>query len=157
MRVQFMKKSDGSVVLRCHRSDGSTTWQRHEKNGVFFSFHDITHFAVETTLGFRQGFYGLLADGWDIAETDGKGPRGKLPAEGILVEHIVGLFDRERAPLTAAEFNEQLRSMTVDLNTPVPSFTEAQLAAARKRIQELHCEWAALAPGSVFELSFGRE
>src|SRR5688572_948750 len=91
LRVRFTKRTDGVVVLQCVRSDGSVTWQRHDKQGVFFSFHDLSHFAVETAMGFRKGFYGLLAEGWDISETDGKGARGKLPPEAVLVEHVVGL------------------------------------------------------------------
>src|SRR5258708_6289161 len=97
LRVQFTKRTDGTVVLRCLRRDGSATWQHHEKQAHFFSFHDLSHFAVETTLRSRSGFYGLLADGWEISDTGGKGTRGKLQPASILVEHIVGLFDRERA------------------------------------------------------------
>src|SRR5436190_24383894 len=107
LRIRFTKRTDGVVVLQCIRRDGSATWERHDKQGVFFSFHDLSHFAVEMVLGFRRGFYGLIAEGWDIADTTGKGKRGKLPSEGILVEHVVGLLDRERgggsALLSAAE------------------------------------------------------
>src|SRR5687767_13342816 len=115
LHVQFTKRADGSVVLRCLRSDGSATWQRHEKHAHFFSFHDLSHFAVETTFGFSSGFYGLIAGGWDIPDTTGKGARGKLPTEAILVEHVVGLLDRERvggaAPLSAEEFNAHIKEM----------------------------------------------
>src|SRR6185295_7095747 len=83
LRVQFTKRTDGGVVLRCLRRDGSVTWQRHEKQAIFFSFHDLSHFAVETGLGFQSGFYGLLADGWDIGDTGGKGARGKLPPDSV--------------------------------------------------------------------------
>src|SRR5262245_66330979 len=83
LRVQLTKRTDGSVVLRCVRRDGSATWQRHEKHARFFPFHDLRHFAVETTLGLGKGFYGLIADGWDIADTTGKGTRGKLSAASV--------------------------------------------------------------------------
>src|SRR5919199_2695144 len=116
LRVQLTKRADGSAVLRCVRADGSVTWQRHNgRRALFFPFHDLTHLAVETVLGFRQGFYGLLCDGWEIADTEGKGSRGSLPAEAILVEHLVGLFDRERVggavPMSAAEFNPQVEQL----------------------------------------------
>ena len=108
LRVQLTKRPDGGAVLRCVRADGSATWQRQDgPRAMFFPFHDLTHLAVESTLGFRAGFYGLIADGWDIDDTGGKGRRGRLPPEAVLVEHVVGLFDRERvggaAPLSAAE------------------------------------------------------
>jgi hypothetical protein len=159
LRLQFTKRKDGAVVLRCLRRDGSATWQRHEKHATFFSFHDLSHFAVETTLGLHSGFYGLLADGWDIADTGGKGTRGKLQPSSILVEHIVGLFDRERAggapALSAAEFNTQIDEMAGRDSARQP-ITEAQLTQVRNRIQELHNQWAAVPAGSTFELNFDR-
>jgi hypothetical protein len=162
LRIQFTKRADGSVILRCVRRDGSATWERRDKHALFFSFHDLIHLAVETSLGFRQGFYGLLADGWDIADTTGKGARGKAPAEGVLLEHVVGLFDSERAgggpPLSAIEFNGQLQQMVeTDSLIRIRTFTETELIATRNGIEALHKQWAALPPDSTFELSFDRE
>src|SRR5689334_12435268 len=109
LRIQFSKRNDGSVVLQLLRADNSTRCKRYEKQATFFSFHDLTHFAVETTLSFEAGFYGLIATGWDIPDTEGKGPRGKPPAEAVIVEHVVGLLSGEKAggaaPLSTAEFN----------------------------------------------------
>lgn len=160
IRIQFRKRTDGTVVLRCIRRDGSITWERHEKHATFFSFHDLRHFAVETTLGLRCGFYGLIADGWDIIDTTGKGKWGKPPAASALAEHVVGLLESERAgdatPLLAAEFNAQIDAMLgVDQNRV--RFTDAQLVAARDRTQQLHNDWAALPPGSTLELTFSRD
>src|SRR6202040_1783149 len=97
MRIQITKRRDGNGVLRCVRSDGSSTWQKQERQGAFFARHDLTHFAVEWTLGFRQGFYGLIEGGWDVEDTTGQGPRGPLPDEALEVEYIVGCFDAEGA------------------------------------------------------------
>lgn len=71
--------------------------------------HDLTHYAVETALGYRRGFFGLIAEGWDVEGTTGKGARGPLPVEAGEVERIVGLFDSERgsgAIWTVEEFNQ---------------------------------------------------
>jgi hypothetical protein len=159
LRVQFTKRPDGTVVLRCLRRDGSATWERHEKQAMFFAFHDLRHFAVETTLSLPRGFYGLIADGWDIADTSGKGARGKLSPDSILVEHVVGLFERERAggaaPMTAAEFNTQIREM-IGKDVKMRPLLEEELSRARKRTEELHAQWIALLPGSTLELEFDR-
>jgi hypothetical protein len=159
MRVQFSKRNDGSVVIQFFRSDGSTTWRRHDKHAIFFSYHDLTHFAVETTLGFEHGFYGLIAGGWDIADTEGKGPRGKPPHESVLVEHIVGLLAGEGAggkpPLSAAEFNEQLRQMAANNGIPVVrEFTRQELNNSRNCSRELHDRWAAVPLGATLDLIF---
>jgi len=162
LRIRFTKRPDGAVVLQCVRRDGSATWERHEKHAIFFSFHDLSHFAVETVLGFRRGFYGLIADGWDIPDTTGKGKRGKLPSESILVEHVVGLLERERvgggAPLSADGFNAHIAQfVTNDHLEPAPTFSDPDLAAVRLRIQNLQDDWAAVRPGSFFEMTFDRE
>jgi len=160
LRVQLTKRTDGSVVLRCVRRDGSATWQRHDKHANFFPFHDLRHFAVETTLGLGKGFYGLLAEGWDIADTTGKGRRGKLSPASVFVEHIVGLLERERAggapPLSASEFNAQIDTM-LGTDPERPSFTDAQLMNVRNRTQELHSQWARIPIGSTLELTFSRD
>src|SRR2546430_16972705 len=97
MRVQITKKADGSGVLRCVRADGSATWQKQtDRHAAFFALHDLTHFAVETTLGYRRGFFGLIAEGWEIEDTTGKGTRGPLPPEAAVAEMMVGLFFAER-------------------------------------------------------------
>jgi hypothetical protein len=161
LHIRFTKRSDGAVVLHCVRRDSSETWERHDRQALFFSFHDLSHLAVETVLGFSRGFYGLIADGWDIADTTGKGKPGKLPSEGILVEHVVGLLDRERVggglPLSAAEFNAHIAQFVANDGLDAPrAFTEIELAAVRQRIETLHRQWAALPPGSSFELTFDR-
>ena len=160
LRVQFTKRADGTVVLRCVRRDGSATWERHEKHASFFSYHDLRHFAVETILDLRKGFYGLIADGWDIADTTGKGARGKLSAASVFVEHIVGLFERERAggglPLSASEFNAQIDAM-IGIDPDRHAFTDGQLTNVRNRTEELHNQWAGIPVGSTLELTFSRD
>lgn len=158
LRIRLEKRG-GGALLRCTRPDGTATWQKHEgKQAGFFPFHDLTHFAVETELGFRQGFYGLLANGCTIEETEGKSPRGKPPAEAILVEHVVGLIERERvggaAPLSAVEFGARLREMCAGSGIEAPrEITDAELESVRKRVDELHSAWAALAEGAALELT----
>jgi hypothetical protein len=160
LRIQFTKRKDGAVVLRCTRRDNSVTWQRHDKNATFYAFHDLRHLAVETTLGLRNGFYGLLADGWDITETDGKGPRGPLSAGSILAEHIVGLLERERAggapPLTAEEFNRQIDTM-LGSDPNRPRLVDTQLILARTRTEQLHNQWAMVPAGDTLDLAFSRD
>lgn len=160
LRIQFDKQGDGAVVFRCTRADASSTWQKHVgKAALFFPFHDLTHYAVESTFGFSDGFYGLIDAGWDIADTGGKGARGALPARAGIVEHLVGLFDRERVggapPLTAEEFNGILADLAESGRiSHAPTVTESQLAAARSRISELYDQLASLQAGTSMELFF---
>src|SRR5438309_3304320 len=74
--IRIKKKSDGSAALSCLRADGSVTWQRQTgQQGRFFPLHDLTHYAVETVLGYARGFYGLVAEGWDLTDFGNPWPR----------------------------------------------------------------------------------
>src|SRR2546423_424791 len=94
MLVRLKKTTEGTALTVIH-ADGSVASQR-SGHGGFFALHDLTHFAVESELGLRLAFFGLLAEGWDFrAFTDKSDPRyAALPAEALLTEHIVGVVSR---------------------------------------------------------------
>jgi hypothetical protein len=147
MKIEIVKRADGAGVLRCTRDDQSVTWQKQAKHGAHFALHDLTHFAVETALGYRQGFFGLIASGWDVDDTGGKGPHGPVPAEAIEVERLVGVFDMERATgvlLTAEEFNGYAPR----------ALSDEEIQKVRAKRSELFQKWKAVAPGQALELKF---
>lgn len=147
LKIEFSKHSDGAVTLRCTREDGSVTWQKQTRHAAYFALHDLTHYAVEKTLGYRCGFFGLVAEGWDLDDTTGKGARGPLPAEAIEVERIVGIFDQERgsgALWTLEEFNEFAPR----------ALTEGEIQSIRTLRGELFKRWFAIEPGGKLELAF---
>lgn len=147
LRIEIAKQAGGAGVLRCTREDGSVTWQKQLKHAAHFAMHDLTHFAVETVLGYGRGFFGLIAEGWEVDDTTGKSARGALPAEAVEVEQIVGLFDSERASgvlWTAEQFNAFApRALTaVDIQ---------EIRALRSL---LFRQWADVAAGQKLELKF---
>jgi hypothetical protein len=157
--IQITKRANGEGVLRCVRADGTVTWQKQEsRHAAFFALHDLTHFAVESTLGFRSGFFGLIAEGWEIEETTGKGARGAIPDEAKAVEYIVGSLDSERASgavWSADDFNRQAAIHAASAGLPEPrALTEEELARVRARMAELLAEWRAIAAGQTLELRF---
>jgi hypothetical protein len=150
MLVQITKRADGAGVLRCVRDDGSVTWQKQERHAAHFALHDLTHFAVETELGSKRGFFGLVAEGWEIEDTTGKGARGPLPEVALGVESIVGLFDTERASgviWTAEEFHEFGGQASRRL-------TAEQITAIRALRSQLFQRWSEVPAGGVLELLF---
>jgi hypothetical protein len=154
LRIEFNLRPDGAIVLRCTRADGSATWQRREgRNALWFVFHDLTHYAVETVLGFRRAFFGLIAEGWDIDDTGGKSARGPIPLEAGVAEHIVGLLDRDgmggAALFTAADVNAHVAQALGVGNDVV---TDAQLSDIRVKVESLKARFAALAPGATLSL-----
>ncbi len=159
MIIEFAKRKDGNMVLRCIRDDGSSTWQRNEdQHAAFFPIHDLTHYAVETELGYRLGFYGLIAEGWDIAETTGKTHRGALPNEALEVEYLVSAFSAERAsgdPATAEEFNQLAATFAQAKEMPEPRrLSDDELGRVRSAFNALATKWRALSQGETLKLNF---
>jgi len=147
LRIEITKQADGAGVLRCTRPDGSATWQKQARHAGHFALHDLTHYAVETVLGYRRGFFGLIAEGWDLDDTTGKGARGALPSEAIEAETIVGLFDAERGSgmlWSSEEFN----------NFAPRPLTDAELHDVRVQRDALIQQWHAIVPGQKLEMSF---
>jgi hypothetical protein len=135
------------------------TWQKQEgRHAAFFALHDLTHLAVESVLGLRRGFFGLVAEGWEIEETTGKQARGPIPDEAKALEYIVGALDCERASgaiWPAEDFNRQATIHVASAGLPEPKqLTDEELARVRARRDELFAEWRAIQPGQTLELHF---
>ena len=162
--IRLKRHADGSASITLTREDGTVTWQRQKGSlALVFPLHDLTHFAVEQTLGYRFAFYGLVADGWDISDFSAPWPRGPIPVEAREVEMVVGLFDgvrRDREHWDAAELNAQLQQLAADSKFArglIPrAVRDDDLARVRAARSELLSRWAALAGGEALELVFTR-
>ena len=157
--IRIKKNADGRSSLSCTRPNGSTTWQSMKNaQAAFFPRHDLTHYAVETVLGHRQGFYGLVADGWDLTDFGTPWPRGRVPNESVLSEMIVGLLDLERATgqiVPAEDVNKRLRDFCSENGLTEPrAVTDDDLWKVRQRRGELFAMWEAVTPGDALELPF---
>jgi hypothetical protein len=166
--IRFKRHPDGTSSLACVRRDGTSTWQRQQGSlGLVFPPHDLTHYAVETTLGYHHGFYGLIADGWNIEDFAKPWPRGAIPQEAQEVELIVGFFDTERrsfAQMTEAEFNDHAERYVAAQKSRKPGavciapprLTTKQIEAVRHSRADVLSRWGRLSPGETLELNFGR-
>ncbi len=152
MTIQLRKGRDGPASLTCVRSDGSRTWSRVHP---FFPVHDLTHYAIESVLGFTEAFFGLVASGWSL---DDFAPRVALPSEARVAESIVGVFDLERAqprPFTAAEFNEllhpSLAGQRLERFRPIRDVEVQQVRDLQTRLADA---WGALDLGGTLDIPF---
>jgi hypothetical protein len=150
MVIQIKKGRDGPSTLTCVRADGSRTWS---KLHPFFPVHDLTHCAVESVLGFRQAFFGLIAAGRDIGGTE-----RALPAEALWAENIVGLLDRERGAgerCTAETFNAWLgEALAKQGQPPCRLLADAELDGIRTLRDALTAQWRAVPPGGTLDVPF---
>jgi hypothetical protein len=159
--ARFRKTRDGGL-LAVVRSDGSSDAQRWAQ-GAFFAVHDLVHFALESELGYRSAFFGLLAQGWPFsAFSDKTDPRyHALPREALVVEHLVSVFSRRG--LEGARHDPQLRELwCAEINAewaacvggPVDAISVERLMAASMRLEALLSQWAGLDAGGEMELEF---
>ena len=134
-------------TLTCIRDDRSVTWT-HIHRG--FVQHDFAHYVVETTLGFQNAFFGLVAKGYDIPDFSlptSKRPF-KMPKEAIAVEPIVALLQAEQWESFP---DPLLQSDSQELPTNV---TPEQIETMRKHLQKLLQQWNNLMPGESMDLQF---
>ena len=159
LAIRLRRRTDGAVLFELERADGTRTWQKRTgATADFFAVHDLTHYAVETELGFGRGFYGLVAEGWDLADFGTPWPRGPLPPEALPAEVIVGCFDTARAarsPLTADDCNASVASYFRNAGLPIPPpVTMEALDRIRERLSELVWRWHAVPPDGMLQLEF---
>lgn len=159
LEIELIKEPDGSVNARYLRPNGTVAWQRHRGDrAAFFPRHDLVHFAVEMTLALKEGFYGMLAQGWELAEMDGKQPRGPLPTESILTEHLVNLLSTEFSSperLGAAEVNALMAGYAQQRGDPrMRDLTDADLTAIRVLLADLTERWRRLPSGGALALRY---
>jgi len=157
--LKFSKTREGAPVLSVARRDGSAAWQRQRS---FFPVHDLTHYAIETTLGLREAFWGMMADGWEFNDFGTPWPRGPMPnlPEALLAEASAGWFDSfassvENDEAGAAALNTQL-ALYFQQNgiAPLRVITVDEFARIRAMRDELAARWYALAPREAMELAF---
>jgi hypothetical protein len=160
LTIALTRRTDGSVIFSLRRPDGTSTWQKRSgPTAEFFAVHDLTHYAVETELGFERAFYGLVAEGWALTDFGTPWPRGPMPADALPAEVIVGCFDTARAAgerLTAEACNSSAAAYFANAGVaPSPvSVTDAALDRVRARLSELVWRWQALPPGETMELEW---
>lgn len=86
MKIIFEKINPAFHLLTVRRQDGSSeSVQLHSET---YFLHDLCHFVVETELGLKEGFWGMLADGCVFGQLSGK--TNELTAALREIEKIVG-------------------------------------------------------------------
>ncbi len=155
MIIRFKKSQPNKPhALSCIRSDGSTTWTRLRVPVQ----HDLIHYVVETTLGLRDSFFGLVARGVNI--TDLEKPKAQrafdLTDAAVHTEYMVGLFQMELSNGEPyKDFHAQLRAMCEQNKFPAPpEIGPDQIERIRQAVSNILYEWQTIAPGQTFELNF---
>jgi hypothetical protein len=149
MVLRFKKGADGGGTTTMLRDDGTSTWQ---PATPYFVFHDLMHYAVESTLGFTHAFLGLIAGGKDIQDFD-KGAKHWLPLEAHWAEIIAGQLQAVTGgSISSNELPASIAAACEGLGVPVPVIPEGALTRIAEVHRQLIARWNGLARGQAMEL-----
>ena len=157
--IRFTKGQGKRDTLTVIRDDGTMTWSALSPN---FATHDFMHVALETTLNYRNAFFGLVGDGMDIeafGETDPQtGRKPVLPAEAIYAETTVQTLWQywisEDWP-DAGALSDVLEIAWQQFDLPAPArITNEQLSQVREIFTGLLNRWDQVLPGETMEVTF---
>lgn len=155
MHFLLTKNTNASHVIRYVRDDATSAWM-HASD--YFIRHDLSHYALETILGYKTAFNGLLNGGMDPADFNDREKRlaMKLTAEAWYAENMANLFLMELAQGEFPDFNEvqQATFRSFNLEDPLITLEVAQIDAIRKFLRKLLQQWDALAEGETMTLIF---
>ena len=151
MKIEIRKFASKPNVLICTREDGSMTWKSYGNQSNFFPYHDLTHYVVETELGFREGFYGMIASGRTVDETG-----VAVPDEGQFAESLVGVLSTSWSndAMTFEEVKETVDQRLAGIGLPTMKLSKVQLSIIRARYAELFFQWQELDDGESLRLDF---
>ena len=113
-------------------------------------------------LGLERGFYGLLAEGWDISDFGKPETRPQDFSEAGFVEVVVGMFDLERMSGErgdAQDMEAKIASYYESRSQPRPDIpvTQAHIDEIRALRARLFEQWRELPAGESMQLEFNRQ
>lgn len=154
MRILLTKVSDRRHLLAIARSDGSRETAELVTREALF--HDLLHYAVESTLPTQGGFWGTLASGKTMADlNDRTGESVKEYAATLyLAERIVGVMSSV-VTLPVDQAFAKLRWFSEAQRQEPPEWcTERFVAAVCERMRRLQGKWKATPYGESMEIDW---
>jgi hypothetical protein len=155
MQLRITKNSDKPHSLLYKRDNGTETWM---SAGEFFVRHDLSHYAIEKTLGYTTAFMGMLNDGMDIKDFEDRDKRLRIPltAEGVYAENMANLFLMEIAQGGVEDMNQVIADSFIAMGRPLRPvrLSDAELTAVRSLLRQLLGDWNVLPVGQTMILEF---
>ncbi len=160
MLVRFTKNipTAKADALACVRPDGSSTRGELPRQGILP--HDAFHFVVETTLGWRNAFFGQIANGASldqvVARLHGEKIDWSKNTQALQSESLVECLQAEQwgGAADPATFAETLAVTCRPRGVPPPDLDAAQLAGVRAALRDFGAAWRPLQPGQSLERTF---
>src|SRR4030095_10503712 len=156
MRIRLTKHSDDRHTLEIVRTDG--TRESAELVSREFLFHDLLHYAVESTIGARDGFWGALANGKTMGDLNDRSGKAMADLSGSIagIEAIVGMMTgvvKGGAP--ADQAIASIRSYCELLGQAIPGWCTASFViGVRERMRRILGRWKAIPYRQTMEIEW---
>jgi hypothetical protein len=158
MLLQITKHTGKPHIIRYLRDDGTDTWM---KTDEFFVHHDLSHYAIEKTLGYKTAFMGMLNNGMNIQDFENREKRLKLPItqEACYAENMANLFLMETVQGDSGNFNGLLAAAFVNMKQPftAPVLSQNEIDTVRNCLKTLLNRWNQLPAGKTMALEYNVE
>ena len=158
--ARFTKNAPAATsdTLTCVRPDGSTTRGDMPRQGILP--HDAFHFVVESTLRWRDAFFGQIARGASLDHLVAKFHDPKIDwsknIQALQTESLVECLQAEQwgGAADPATFAETLVLTCRRRGVPPPDITAEELVRVRDALREFGAAWRPLGPGQSLERTF---
>ncbi|MFM1774688.1 MAG: hypothetical protein RJA53_298 [Bacteroidota bacterium] len=155
MKIIIKKKIDSKHSFTYSREGFPDYWIVADN---FLVLHDLCHFAIETTLGYKTAFWGLVARGINpnIFEDKVKRDALGLSNEAWYSEHLANLLLIEFRQGLFDDINEMLKQSLIQHHHYIPfiKISSTELTAIRSLFYKLIDDWKAVEDGNYFSLDF---
>jgi hypothetical protein len=156
----FLRFTKGPVaaktdLLTCVRSDGSITSGEMPRQGILP--HDAFHFVVESTLGWRDAFFGHIARGATLDQMEAKRTGNRPTWAGLPValqaESLVECLQAEQwgGAADPTTFRATLVVTCRARGVTAPRVSDEDLRLVRVALREFGAVWRPLLPGQSLE------
>jgi hypothetical protein len=153
--IQIKKRANSKHIISYVRDGLETYWIEADN---FLVLHDLCHFVIETTLGYKSAFWGLVNSGINPSDFEDKEKRDRLNLsnEAWYAEHLANLFLIEYAQGTFENINEVFKQCMLEHNPNVAiiQFSDAEIEAIRTSLHQLIDAWNHVKDGSYLTLDF---
>lgn len=145
-------------TLSCVRPDGTSTRGEMPRQGILP--HDAFHFVLETTLGWRDAFFGQIARGGSLDHVGSRLHGEKIDwsrnTEALQSESLVECLQAEQwgGAADPATFAETLGVTCRRRGVPPPDLDAAELERVRLALREFGAAWRPLLPGQSLDRTF---
>ena len=153
MVLEITKHLDKPHVISYWRDNDTKTWMYADD---FFVRHDLSHYAIESKLGYTSAFMGMLNNGIDIQDFADREKKNKMivSKQARYSEGMANLFLIEIEQGEIENFNDVMKEIfeISDDKLDAPVLSEDELVGIRTCLRQLYKAWSELPVNETMSL-----